>query len=133
MVETAVINTSILTVTLTFLGFSILTLEKLVGFFYHKAYRRYALELGQKDIETPLIDEGRQEMVWPKFQLAFVLLLFICGLFSSPTSQKHVAKETKTKTGENRTGVTRLQKKNKRGNKNRKRMRRRISTRSKKR
>ena len=162
MVETAVINASILTVTLTFVGFSILTLahrydnvsfleqchfpEKLVGFFYHMAYWRFALEpfenmserfkITDKQLErheTPLVDKRRQEMVWPNFHLAFLLLLFTCGFFSSPTSQEHVGKETKPRTGGNGTGLTRLKKKYKGGNKNRKRMRRRTKTRSKKR
>jgi hypothetical protein len=33
------------------------------------------------------IDGRREELVSPHFQLAFVLLLFVCGLLSSPDSR----------------------------------------------
>ena len=144
MVEKAVVNASILTVTLAFLGFSILTLasnyentsfaeqvsflDRLTRFsdFFQMAYQRLFESMGKgfekldkrtERFERLSIDGRREELVSPHFQLAFVLLLFVCGLLSSPDSR--VMKEMrKNKTGGN-------VKKSKWRRKNRKKMKKR--------
>jgi hypothetical protein len=151
MIEKAVVNASMLTVTLAIVGFGILTLahhyendfgeqfpflERFVGFSdsYQMAYQTFALrflETVSKGLEKldkrverfeRLSIEGRdtkecKDIVSPNYPMAFVLFLFVCGLFSA--SQGCVVKEMqKNKTGKNK-------KKNKWRNKNRKKMRKR--------
>ncbi len=144
MVEKAVVNASILTVTLAFLGFSILTLaynyentsfaeqvsflDRLTRFsdFFLMAYQRIFESMGKglekldkrtERFERLSIDGRREELVSPHFQLAFVLLLFVCGLLSSPDSRVMKGMR-KSKTGGN-------VKKSKWRRKNRKKMKKR--------
>ena len=144
MVEKAVVKASLLTITLTFLGFSLLTfvhlhenpsfaeqfffLERSTSFsdFTRTVYGWFAsgfLATTRREIENLdkrvgkleriTADEWRSETVSKNCQLAFILSLFLCGLFSSP-SQSCASK------GMHKDNTGQKQKKNKRRNKKRK-------------
>lgn len=153
MFEREVISASLLTITLTLLGFSLLTFVHLyenpsfgeqfsfversassdftqvaTEWFAARFLANVSKEIENLDkrvgkFERFSADEWRSETVSKNCQLVFILSLFLCGLFSSP-SQSCASR------GMHKENIGQKQKKNKRRNKKRKKTRSRTVSRT---